>query len=120
VWRTNKALIDIISCAAFFFLIYADAATTFLIRFMEGDPILVAHRRHLYQVLVNELSVPHWKVSLGYGIVQALIGIIIMALQNFGMTVLITGIIIMSLLFIAVSVILHRKADQITPRVSHQ
>ena len=120
VWQTNGTLIDIISCSAFLFLIYADAATTFLIRFMEGDPILVAHRRHLYQVLVNELTLPHWKVSLGYGIVQALIGIIIMALRNFGMTALITGIIIMSLLFIATSVILHRMADQITPRESNQ
>jgi Fuc2NAc and GlcNAc transferase len=118
VWRTNKALIDIISCAAFFFLIYADAATTFLIRYMDGDPILVAHRRHLYQVLVNEMGFPHWKVSLGYGVVQILIGTVVIGLQNFGMAALCAGLIMMGLLFIAVSMILHRKADRVPPRVS--
>jgi Fuc2NAc and GlcNAc transferase len=112
VWESNTTLLGVLCCSAFFFLIYADAATTFAIRFAEGDPILVAHRRHLCQVLVNEFGLPHWKVSIGYGIIQVFIGIIAIVLQNFGMAALITGMTVMGILFIVISVILHRKADQ--------
>jgi UDP-N-acetylmuramyl pentapeptide phosphotransferase/UDP-N-acetylglucosamine-1-phosphate transferase len=112
VWESNTTLLGVLSCSAFFFLIYADAATTFMIRFTEDGPIMVPHRRHLYQVLVNELGLPHWKVSVGYGIVQVLIGVIAIVLQNIGMAALITGMTVMGVLFIVISVLLHRKADQ--------
>lgn len=112
VWESNATLLGALSCSAFFFLIYADAATTFAIRFTEDGPIMVPHRRHLYQVLVNELGLPHWKVSVGYGIVQVLIGVIAIVLQNIGMAALITGLTVMGVLFIVISVLLHRKADQ--------
>ena len=112
-WQSNATFLGVISCAAFFFLIYADAATTFGIRIVEGDQILVAHRRHLYQILVNELGLAHWKVSLGYGIAQVLIGIIVIALQSIGMTALVAGVTVMGLLFVAASVTLHRKADRV-------
>ena len=111
-WQSNNTFLGILSCAAFFFLIYADAATTFGIRIAEGDQILVAHRRHLYQVLVNELGLAHWKVSLGYGITQILIGAVVILLQNIGMSALVAGVTLMGLLFVAASVILHRKADR--------
>lgn len=112
-WQSNATLLGVATCAAFFFLIYADAATTFGIRIVEGDRILVAHRRHLYQVLVNELGLPHWKVSVGYGITQVLIGVLVIALQNIGMAALVAGITIIGLLFVATSVILHRRADRV-------
>ena len=117
-WQSNVTFLGVIICAAFFFLIYADAATTFGIRIVEGDQILVAHRRHLYQVLVNELGIAHWKVSLGYGIVQVLIGIVVIVLQNIGMTALVAGLTVMGLLFIVVSVILHHKADRMEATTS--
>ena len=112
-WQSNATFLGVASCAAFFFLIYADAATTFGIRIAEGDQILVAHRRHLYQVLVNELGLPHWKVSLGYGIAQILIGVVVIVLQNIGLTALMAGLTLLGLLFVAASVILHRKADRL-------
>jgi UDP-N-acetylmuramyl pentapeptide phosphotransferase/UDP-N-acetylglucosamine-1-phosphate transferase len=118
VWKSNTTLLGVISCAAFFFLIYADAATTFAIRFVEGDDIMVPHRRHLYQVLVNELGLPHWKVSTGYGLVQVMICVIVIVLQTVGMAAVIAGMTVMGLLFVATSVILHRKADQVPTRNS--
>lgn len=112
VWISNTTLLGVVTCIAFFFLIYADAATTFGIRIAQGDPIMVAHRRHLYQVLVNELGLPHWKVSAVYGIIQVLIGMIAIVLQGISMTALITGMTVMGVLFIVTSVFIHRKADQ--------
>lgn len=113
VWETNSTLIGMVSCTAFLFLIYADAMTTIAIRFVQGDKIFVPHRRHLYQLLVNEFGLPHWPVAVGYGVVQLLIGLIILLLQKSGLTAVATGIGLMGLIFIAVSVAIHRKADRI-------
>lgn len=113
VWKTNSTLLGMMSCTAFLFLIYADAMTTIAIRFLQGDRILVAHRRHLYQLLVNEFGWPHWQVAVGYGVVQLLIGLLILLLQKNGLIGVASAIGFLGLIFIAVSVAIHRKADQI-------
>jgi len=33
------------------------------------------HRSHLYQVLANEVGIAHWKVSVGYGMLQFVVGL---------------------------------------------
>jgi len=58
----------------FMFPFYADALTTLFVRWRDGDKLSKAHRRHLYQVLANELVCPHWFVSCGYGLVQLVVG----------------------------------------------
>ncbi|GAB6095168.1 hypothetical protein JCM14469_14200 [Desulfatiferula olefinivorans] len=46
---------------------------------MSGDSLTQqAHRRHVYQLFANEHGIDHWKVSLGYGAVQLVIGIAVM------------------------------------------
>jgi Fuc2NAc and GlcNAc transferase len=40
------------------------------IRIRDGENLLHAHRRHLYQLLANEMGVAHWKVLVGYGVLQ--------------------------------------------------
>lgn len=55
-------------------LIYADVLTTLFIRWRRGENLFLAHRRHLYQVLVNERGMTHWTLSLIYGMVQAALG----------------------------------------------
>jgi len=32
------------------------------------DKLMKPHRRHVYQLLANEMGVDHWKVSVGYGV----------------------------------------------------
>ena len=113
VWETNSTLLGMVSCTAFLFLIYADAMTTIAIRLVQGDRILVPHRRHLYQLLVNEFGLPHWKVAVGYGVIQILIGLLILLFQKSGLLAVTTGLLIMGLLFIGTSVVIHRKADRI-------
>jgi len=113
VWETNSTLLGMLSCTAFIFLIYADAMTTIAIRFVQGDKILVPHRRHLYQLLVNEFGMPHWQVSVGYGVVQLLIGLLILRLQKSGLLAVTTGLFILGLIFIAASVAIHQKGDRL-------
>jgi hypothetical protein len=42
------------------------------------------HRRHLYQILANQMGIPHWKVSLGYGVIQTFIGGVLLWLMPWG------------------------------------
>ncbi|MFQ5329628.1 MAG: glycosyltransferase family 4 protein [Thermodesulfobacteriota bacterium] len=55
---------------------YADGLITIAYRWRRGENLMEAHRSHLYQYACNELKIPHWKVSLSYTFVQAVIGIL--------------------------------------------
>ena len=52
-----------------------DELTTSYARLRDGENLLRPHRRHLYQLLANEMGIDHWKVSVGYGVLQLLVGI---------------------------------------------
>jgi Fuc2NAc and GlcNAc transferase len=69
-----KSLLDFICYASFIFPFYADVLTTMAVRFKKGENLFHPHRSHIYQHLANELKVSHWKISLGYGLVQLNIG----------------------------------------------
>lgn len=56
--------------ASFLYPFYADEAVTMAERLWRGESLMKPHRRHLYQFLANELGYAHWKVSVGYGLVQ--------------------------------------------------
>ncbi|MGB5745476.1 MAG: glycosyltransferase family 4 protein, partial [Desulfobacterales bacterium] len=73
VWYSTS-LIDFLCLASFLFPFYADEITTELIRLKNGEKLWLPHRKHLYQLLANEYSISHWKVSMGYGIAQLIIG----------------------------------------------
>ena len=55
-------------------LVYGvDSVLTIIHRIMLRENIGEAHRKHLYQILSNELQVPHVLVSTGYFVAQAVI-----------------------------------------------
>jgi len=65
---------DFMCAASFLFPFYADEITTMFVRLRNGENLTTAHRRHVYQLLVNEMEYPHWKVAVGYGMTQAAVG----------------------------------------------
>jgi len=73
---------------AFLFPFYADELTTEYVRLRHGENLLKPHRRHIYQLLANEMRIAHWKVAMGYGVLQGLVGIGALMLQGLGMPVL--------------------------------
>jgi len=83
VWL-SKGLLDFICLAAFLFPFYADEITTMAVRIRGGENLLRAHRRHLYQLLANEKGISQWKVSLGYGLLQLVVGVTVLLLKPFG------------------------------------
>ena len=66
---------DFVILVSFMFPFYIDELTTMVERIADKQSLTLPHRRHLYQVLANEAEIAHWKVSIGYGIAQLLIGL---------------------------------------------
>jgi len=75
---------DFLCLSSFLFLFYADAVSTLFIRWRSGEQISQPHRRHLYQLLVNELNYKHASVSLVYGGLQLVIGMLMLLAWQLG------------------------------------
>ena len=83
VWL-SRSLLDFICLAAFLFPLYADELTTMIARIKNGENLTRPHRRHLYQLLANEGNISHWKVAVGYGLVQLVVGMSVLIVKPFG------------------------------------
>ena len=81
----SRSVTDFICMSSFLFPFYADEITTEFRRLRDGEKIWIAHRKHFYQLLANEYGIPHWKISLGYGIGQLFVGISIIYFINSGL-----------------------------------
>lgn len=84
VIRLSKDIFDLICLAAFLFPFYADELTTMVVRLMDGENLTRPHRKHLYQLLANERGISQWKISMGYGLVQLIVGMSILIVRPFG------------------------------------
>jgi len=69
----------------FLFPFYADEFNPLMVRIKNGEILLKAHRKHIYQLLANEKGMAHWKVSLGYGVFQALVGLSVLWIKPLGL-----------------------------------
>ena len=58
----------------FFLTIYGiDSILTISQRLVNGENIFESHRKHLYQILVNEYNIPHLIISVIYAFIQLII-----------------------------------------------
>ena len=85
VISVSRDLLDFICLASFLFPFYADELNTMMVRLRNGENLLKAHRKHIYQLLANEKGIPHWKVSVGYGIFQAVVGLSVLVVKPLGL-----------------------------------
>lgn len=65
---------DFVCLLSFLFIFYADAITTLWVRWRDRENLAQPHRRHLYQLLSNEMGKPHYAVSMQFALVQIIIG----------------------------------------------
>jgi UDP-N-acetylmuramyl pentapeptide phosphotransferase/UDP-N-acetylglucosamine-1-phosphate transferase len=104
IWFSHS-LLDFISLTSFLFPFYADELTTMVIRLKNGDNLLRPHRKHTYQLLVNEHGIAHWKISIAYGVIQLLVGVSVLSLKNQG----ITAVLFLLTLYMGIFVLLSWK-----------
>jgi Fuc2NAc and GlcNAc transferase len=108
VWL-SKDLLDFVVLITFLFPFYADEFTTIMVRLRDGENLIRPHRRHLYQLLANELKIAHWKVSVGYGCFQLLIGTSIIIIKNVNIMTILSMLTVYFCGFTGLSLILRKR-----------
>lgn len=105
-----------------FLLVYGvDAIWTIVCRLMKKENIFEAHRTHLYQFLANELGFNKLLISFGYGLLQFIIGLVVIYYDNKSLStqwiVSITITLILSVVYLLVKQnILKKLAQKINGR----
>jgi Fuc2NAc and GlcNAc transferase len=102
----SKNIFDFICLTCFLFPFYADELNTMILRIRNGENLTQPHRKHFYQILANEYNIPHWKISIGYGLAQLMIGSGIIYFKKMGFIAVVL-IILISYIF---SVLAYNKA----------
>ncbi|MCD8176747.1 MAG: glycosyltransferase family 4 protein [Tannerellaceae bacterium] len=77
-----------------------DSVLTIIHRLLLHENIGEPHRKHAYQIMANELKMPHIYVSLIYMFLQLIIAVIYLSLPASNWIVLIGCIILLSLLYL--------------------
>jgi UDP-N-acetylmuramyl pentapeptide phosphotransferase/UDP-N-acetylglucosamine-1-phosphate transferase len=77
-----------------------DAILTIIHRIILKENIFKPHRRHCYQILANEMRMPHLLVSAIYAVLQAIIFIGLLIFSNYKLIYSSTIIILLSIIYI--------------------
>ena len=83
VYIYSLSWMDFLCLASFLFPFYLDELTTMIVRLKNRENLTQAHRNHFYQLLANEKKIPHWQISLGFGLIQLFIGLSISWLTQY-------------------------------------
>jgi len=105
----SKSLLDFICLVAFLFPFYTDELTTLAVRIKDRDKLTRPHRKHLYQLLANELKIQHWKISVCYGLLQMFVGASVLLLRSLGIFIVLCVLIIYFAGFVSVSYLVRQK-----------
>lgn len=99
----SQTPLDFVCYASFLFPFYIDELTTMYLRLKNGENLAQAHRKHFYQILVNENAVAHWKVTMGFAFFQLFIGVSVMTLKTYGSVMVVAFLMLFSAVFVVVS-----------------
>lgn len=103
-----------------------DTGMTIYQRLIQKENIFTAHRQHLYQLMANELKIPHLKVATLFGFTQLIICLItIVILENskslWSSLIAGTSIIgIMAIVYYGIRIQVIRKTKALKPRLQNQ
>ena len=81
----SNSLLDIFCYFAFIFPFYADELISIVSRLKKKQSLFKPHRKHLFQLLANELKISHWKVSCAYALLQIIIIFIVQQTRTYGL-----------------------------------
>lgn len=84
VLQLSDSWFHFLCLSSFLLIFYADELSTMMVRLKDGENLTHPHRRHLYQLLANEMKIDHWKVSLAYSVSQLFVGVTALLLMHHG------------------------------------
>jgi Fuc2NAc and GlcNAc transferase len=105
----SRSFLEFVCLASLLFPFYADEWTTMAVRIRDGENLLKPHRRHLYQLLANEMGIEHWKVSVGYGILQIVVGACVLSAMPYGPLAVWTLLVIFFSMFVWLNYIVRAR-----------
>jgi len=105
----SENILDFFVMTGFLATFYFDELFTMVIRIQNEDSLLVAHRKHIYQLLANEFSISHWKIALLYGLVQSIIGLTAIYIKPMGLIYIILLYLMYCFIFVVISINIHKK-----------
>ena len=76
-----------------------DSVLTIIHRLLLHENIGLPHRKHLYQIMANELKIPHVAVALTYMSVQTVVLVGYLLLREYGYGYLLGSILVLGLLY---------------------
>jgi len=83
------------------------------VRIKDRDNLFRPHRRHIYRLLANEKGIAHWKVSVGYGLLQLGVGLSVLLVKPFGLFPILTLVVGYFVAFSIVSTAVRRKVAEL-------
>ena len=107
----SGTMVDFIVMVGFVAPFYFDELITMMVRIKNRDSLIDPHRKHIYQLLTNELGIRHWKVSLGYGVAQLMIGGTVIFLKPRGLYFILLAYLVCGLIFVMASIIIRQKVS---------
>lgn len=107
----SQSCLDFVCMAAMIFPFYADELTSMVIRIRDGESLTAPHRRHLYQIMANQLQMAHWQVVLVFVMFQLAVCLSVILLRPLGMTAVLGFLSAVFLLFSVTSTWFHRKYE---------
>ncbi len=90
-----------------------DSVLTILHRLKLKENIFEPHRKHLFQLLANELKIPHLLVSVLYSILQLIIALGLLHFPEFGSIYMVVVIVVLSIVYIFVKNKIYHKHNHI-------
>jgi len=106
----SRNFLDFVCLSSFLFPFYTDELTTIYARVKKKENLMIPHRKHIYQILSNEMKIPHWKVSAAYGAMQLAIGVSVLLLRPFGILPVLSALI---LYFVVAVMLAHAIRDRL-------
>ena len=108
IWLSNSFL-DFICLCSFIIMFYVDEGTTMFVRVKNRENLMLPHRKHFYQLLVNEKGIEHWKVALLYGGLQLFAGVSVIMLRDNGIFAILTFLCIFLAILISGNYVVRKK-----------
>jgi len=95
----SQSLLEFVVLTSFLFPFYVDELSTLIVRIKDRERLTKAHRRHIYQILVNQAGLSHAVVTVFYGFIQILVAVSAWMVMREGLILLVGLLIFLSGLF---------------------
>jgi Fuc2NAc and GlcNAc transferase len=95
----SQSLLEFIVLTSFLFPFYIDELSTLVVRIKERERLTKAHRRHIYQILVNQAALSHAVVTVLYGFIQIVVAVSAWMVMRESLLLLVALLIFLSGLF---------------------